>query len=216
MDSQSRLSLNRLPILASAGVCNLHMSEPVSQPRKAASVSHRTTKVRRPHCVEPASQSPLQHGHRVPETASPQREAHSSEKRIRAQRPAHSSIHTTLNAGGCPGGPFRKGPASLSSGIGIVFGKLFCVLQGLLLFLEGSLELVPVLSWFPPSPGRAGLCWKLPGRELLEMEWCHPVKSQIPATENNAVLKKSRNMGPSTAFPDTLKNTRVSPMYSSG
>lgn len=149
-------------------------------------------------------------------TATVSRRQHHLNVRLTAQRPAHSSIHTTLNAGGCPGGPFRKGPASLSSGIGIVFGKLFCVLQGLLLFLEGFLELVRVLSWFPPSPGRAGLCWKFPGRELLEMEWCHPVKSQIPATEKNAVLKKSRNMGPSTAFPDTLKNTRVSPMSSSG
>lgn len=51
---------------------------------------------------------------------------------------------------------FEKGPAGLSSGI--VFDKLFCVLRGLLLYLAGSLELVPILSWFPPSPGRTSLC----------------------------------------------------------
>lgn len=69
---------------------------------------------------------------------------------------------------GCPGEPFRKGSASSSSGI--VFDKLFRVLQGLLLFPAGSLGLVPILSWFPPSPGRTGLSQKLLGKELYEVE----------------------------------------------
>lgn len=40
--------------------------------------------------------------------------------------------------------------------------------------LPGRLsELDPILSWFPWSPGRIGLCWKLLRRELLESRTCH-------------------------------------------
>lgn len=94
---------------------------------------------------------------------------------------------------GCPGGPFRK---SASSSPGIVFDKLFRVLQGLLLFLAGSLGLVPILSWFPPSPGRIGLCQKLLGKELYEGLGGH-------------CPREIKEHGASTAFPDALKNTRI-------
>lgn len=70
------------------------------------------------------------------------------------------------------------------------------MLQGLLLFLAGSLGLVPILSWFPPSPGRTGLCQKLLGKELYE-----GLREHCP--------REIKEHGASTPFPDALKNTRI-------